>query len=79
MSISHELYEAHYKLRRELDHKVQGEAYQGDVRELLEGVMALMDAARTELDTLPGLESQQSRTVVRQAIARVQAYYAKHP
>ena len=54
MSICHELYEAHYKIRKELDHKVQGEAYQGDVREQLEGVVALMDAARTELDTLPG-------------------------
>lgn len=74
MSVSHELYEAHYKIRKELDHKVQGEASQGDVRELLEGVVALMDAARTELYTLPGLESQQSRTVVKQAIARVQGY-----
>ena len=79
MSISHELYESHYRIRRELDHKIQGEAYQGDVRELLEGVLALMDAARTELDTLPGLESQQNRNVVRQALARVQSYYEKHP
>ena len=53
--------------------------YRGDLRELLEGVVALTEAARTELDTLPGLESQQNRTVVRQAIARVQGYYEKHP
>lgn len=77
--ISHELYETHFRIRRVLDHKIQGEAYQGDIRELLEGVLTLMDAARTELDTMPGFESVQSRTVVKQALARVQGFYDKHP